>query len=539
MALIAQTVEMLGSEPAAQRLPVIDEALVLARRAGRADAELAAWQLRINDLLAVGDVVAAESESERFMQIAAVTRVPAVQWSGLVTRACLALLAGRFADSERLAAEAIAARRDAQDAAVVQVFVMQGFIRRLETGDVGAHEEMLARFTREFPDNHGWRPGLAMLLAESGREEEARALFAQIAAVDSDDFPRDPNFLGGAAMLALLCHRFGDARCATKLAALLAPFASDAVTVFIQPAICLGSVARYLALLAATVGDGDRAVRYFEDAIAMNTRMGARPYLARVQAEYGRFLLARDATGDRERAADLLAEARATAGALGQHVLREELGRVDVPHVPSRVPHGSRQESPPTAALRKEGDLWTVRYRDDVFHVKDSKGIAYLATLLRHPGREHHVLDLVAGGGGGTPAAPGAAGELGVASAGDAGELLDPAARAAYKRRLEDLRDELAEAERFNDTGRAERASSEIEFLRAELARGVGLGGRSRRAANAAERARQNAYRTIAAVMKKIAEGSPALGEHLAATIRTGLFCTYDPSRVPPVAWTF
>ena len=56
-----------------------------------------------------------------------------------------------------------------------------------------------------------------------------------------------------------------------------------------------------------------------------------------------------------------------------------------------------------------------------------------------------------------------------------AGELLDPTARDRLKRRLEDLRDALDEAQRFNDPERAERAEREIEFLTDELARAVGL----------------------------------------------------------------
>ena len=115
--------------------------------------------------------------------------------------------------------------------------------------------------------------------------------------------------------------------------------------------------------------------------------------------------------------------------------------------------------------------------------------------------------------------------------------MLDPAARDAYKRRLEDLRDALEEARRFNDPERAERAEREIEFLSDELARAVGLGGRSRVAASAAERARVNVSRTIGAVMKKIASASPALGQHLTATVRTGYFCSYVPDPRVAIAW--
>jgi hypothetical protein len=115
--------------------------------------------------------------------------------------------------------------------------------------------------------------------------------------------------------------------------------------------------------------------------------------------------------------------------------------------------------------------------------------------------------------------------------------MLDAEARAAYKERLADLTEELAEAKSAGDEERAERLESEQEILTRELARAVGLGGRSRRAGSAAERARLNVTRSIASAIKKIAAGSPALGEHLAAAVRTGLFCVYSPDPRLPVRW--
>ena len=47
--------------------------------------------------------------------------------------------------------------------------------------------------------------------------------------------------------------------------------------------------------------------------------------------------------------------------------------------------------------FRKEGEHWTVGYGDRAFRLKDTRGFTYLAHLLRHPGTEFHVLDLVGG----------------------------------------------------------------------------------------------------------------------------------------------
>ena len=116
----------------------------------------------------------------------------------------------------------------------------------------------------------------------------------------------------------------------------------------------------------------------------------------------------------------------------------------------------------------------------------------------------------------------------------NAGPILDPEAKAAYRRRLEELEAEIAEAEAWRDGERAERAREEKEFLVQALAGAVGLGGRDRLAASAAERARINVTRAIKAALARIQEHSPALGRHLARTVRTGIYCSYAPDPASP-----
>jgi hypothetical protein len=193
--------------------------------------------------------------------------------------------------------------------------------------------------------------------------------------------------------------------------------------------------------------------------------------------------------------------------------------------------------------FRREGDYWTIAYDGKAFRLRDAKGLGYLAELLRNPGCEFSALDLVAGGQeSGQGDAVGAALSAGRATVsadlGEAGELLDTQARADYRRRLEDVREELAEAERFNDPARATKLSEEVDFLTDELARATGLGGRSRKAGSVAERARLNATMAIKSAAKRIADNSPSLGRHIAATVKTGRFCSYTPDPESPVRWT-
>ena len=67
-----------------------------------------------------------------------------------------------------------------------------------------------------------------------------------------------------------------------------------------------------------------------------------------------------------------------------------------------------------------------------------------------------------------------------------------------------------------------------MEALSAELERAFGLGGRERRPLAASERARTNVQRRVAHALEQVRAVSPRIGEHLAASIRTGTYCLYD-----------
>ena len=173
----------------------------------------------------------------------------------------------------------------------------------------------------------------------------------------------------------------------------------------------------------------------------------------------------------------------------------------------------------------KEGDYWTLAYRGPAFRVRDARGLAFIAVLLRNPGVEFHAADLVAGGTSPVRALP--AEGLPVRASSDAGEILDETARDAYRRRIADLREEQDEAERYNDPERASRASEEIDALSRQLASAFGLGGRKRAAGSTSERARVNVRNAITSAVKAIAKHDADLAEHLTLAIRTGLLCSY------------
>ena len=145
-----------------------------------------------------------------------------------------------------------------------------------------------------------------------------------------------------------------------------------------------------------------------------------------------------------------------------------------------------------------------------------------LARLLARAGEEVHSVELVSEGGGT---------QTEVVDAGDAGDMLDEKARHAYRRRIENLTEQIEDADERGNFAAAERARTELEALSRELSRAVGLGGRVRRAGSSAERARITAQRRLREVIQRIGELDAEVGNHLARTVRTGTFCAYEPNR--------
>jgi hypothetical protein len=188
--------------------------------------------------------------------------------------------------------------------------------------------------------------------------------------------------------------------------------------------------------------------------------------------------------------------------------------------------------------FRREGEYWSVAFQGQTVRLRDLKGLGYLARLLARPGRDFHVLELVADAtGGAVDVGADAQAGLTISLGLDAGVLLDAQAKKAYRRRLAEIDQDCEQALAMGDQAQAEQAQVERDFLVRELARAVGLGGRDRRAASMSERARASVTRAIRHAMAHIHEHHPALGAHLERTIRTGTCCAYLPDPQAPSAW--
>jgi hypothetical protein len=64
------------------------------------------------------------------------------------------------------------------------------------------------------------------------------------------------------------------------------------------------------------------------------------------------------------------------------------------------------------------------------------------------------------------------------------------------------------------------------------------IGGRDRRAASEAERARVNVTRAIRSTLSRIEQHDKTVGGQLKASVRTGTFCLYEPVPGRATRWT-
>jgi predicted ATPase len=175
------------------------------------------------------------------------------------------------------------------------------------------------------------------------------------------------------------------------------------------------------------------------------------------------------------------------------------------------------QVSPAAAApnrFRREGAVWHITYQGTTIRMPDAKGLRDIATLLARPGEPVGATQLAGGG-----------------AAGGADPVLDDRARAAYKARLTELDEDIDDATAGNDFERAARAAAERDALIGELTRALGLGGRSRRLGDDAERARKAVTARIHHAIDRLQHYHPDLAVHLRAAIATGTACTYQPAQ--------
>ncbi|MCR6487580.1 AAA family ATPase [Amycolatopsis sp. OK19-0408] len=268
---------------------------------------------RVDAAFEVGTIPVVDAELGAISALAGTTRLPLVRWHELRLRASVSAYRGAFAEARefnRLAGE-VAVTELAEDRSTVGMSFAFALQLALLVGDPGelpeGYDELLA-IAPPLPITIVSRPLSALVM---GRRDEAQAGYDALR-----PRLRDPDFIGhspgiGPNLLPLL-EAFEDLETAAWLADQLTgapPMGSGGAGTF-----CSDCSSSWSARLAALLGKREEAVGWYEDAIACDARLGARPYVV-----HNRLGLAAcwEALGEPRRAEPLARQAAEEARRLG------------------------------------------------------------------------------------------------------------------------------------------------------------------------------------------------------------------------------
>lgn len=508
------------AEPALvnERTRIIDELLELS--AGEGELALHAHLWRFGDLQQQSRMRDARACGERLASAVEASRRPGDQWLASAVRAQRALLEGRLDAADDAVATILAQRMrkaNAEQAALALLFLV-----RREQGRQAELAEGMRAFAYDSPPDVGvWRASLALLYAETGSLNEAHAELEALSGERLETMQRDNGWTLALASLAITCSRCGSAEQAARIQRHLLPFAEENVAG--GPFCFMGPVAYYLGLLEARQGRHADALRHYDVALRAAREADAHPTVCRIILAQADSLEQQGGAGIHQ-AAELRRRAEATAADLKLGGILNTLA----PGAKSAV-GAQRPDAPTLAVLRQDAGGWSLAYRERVSRLKGLRGLQHLARLLQAPGEEAHVLELM------TPSIPNRAASRAVGA--DLGPLLDGRAKRELRTRMRELQQEVEEADRDGDLGRAERLRDEIDAIEAAVLRAIGRGGRDRPNAAASERARAAVTKAIRAAVAEIARHEPELADLLGRTVKTGGFCSYVPLASAGVRW--
>lgn len=503
---------------------VATEAIEAFRRcaapAERGQAEI----MRFTHALNHGDLATCRVSAGAFLAICD-RYEPSERWLALCFLLSAPLIEGRLSDAEGLLSEIVAAAEAVGGSALERSRVVVESLRAMIARRRGGTDvyrqlgELGQAFAAVLPGMSAWLPAAALCFCWTG-DDAGKRLFREILA-DLDNLTRETQWLGTMMILADGCAFTGAVEHAPRLHQLLLPYEGWQGTIAMTDSY--GPIDRSLGTLETLMGRFDDAEQHFQLALAADRRMRARSSSMQTMLEFGRMLAMRGGSGDEQRITELVHEIQAAAEFVGTadiDMMCERYGLVPRHAVGGGTP---RDPDPATALLRKDGELWELSFGRSSSRLRDSKGLQQLVRLLAEPGREFHVLDLS------SPAGTDRERAEVAATAGSAGPVLDAQAKAAYRRRVEELQDDIDDAEACADLERAGRAREELQVYLSELSGALGLGGRDRPAGSPAERARVAVTKTLRTAIDRIAAAEPALGAHLRSAVSTGIFCAYAP----------
>jgi DNA-binding CsgD family transcriptional regulator len=272
-ALIARQFTLRGPDFLPERLSAGLAVLDIATRLGDQDLLFRAHQWLVPDRFQAGELALVSADVEQMAAIAEARRNPLQRWWVLIYRGLLTGFAGRDAEAEGLAHEAVAlGRRLGQPAADAYLV---GQLSRIywRAGRLAELEDDIARALARFPGLVTLRCIRALANAAAGRRADAAS---EVGALVADGFaalPRDSLYLASLAIMAEASVTCRAAALAPPILAALTPYRSRNLIQGVP--VGWGAADWYIARLQWLAGRPGDAARSAAAAQRLHRRWGA------------------------------------------------------------------------------------------------------------------------------------------------------------------------------------------------------------------------------------------------------------------------
>jgi DNA-binding CsgD family transcriptional regulator/tetratricopeptide (TPR) repeat protein len=321
-----------GFTPVEQILDMLAESRILGEELGDPEIQAEALSWTVPAHVSVADIPAARAGVSVLRELAQITAQPFYLHVAGDYGSALALAEGRLDAADVLARRSEEAGRLLTGRDASGTFGLQMFSIRREQGRLAELAPVIRILAGERRENGPWQPGLLCLLVELGMEVEARRELDRIRSGGLDPF-RESLWLVSITYLTDACAVLRDEALAAELYAEIEPLTGTNVMIG-HLVVCYGAADRYLGMLAATLGEWERAEQHFERAIALNRHMEMRTWLAHTEYEYARMLLAQG-TPERDRAVAHLSHAAELAADIGMATLSSRIAALGAPVQPA------------------------------------------------------------------------------------------------------------------------------------------------------------------------------------------------------------
>jgi len=243
-----------------------------------------------------------------------------------IAKANQALFEGRWQQAEAMIETASELGASKLDGSAEGVYGVQMFMLNRELGRLPMVQGALKRML-ESDNNAVWAPGLLATYTELGMHDEARGIFEQLAANDFRPLDEGELLLTCLVYMIDACVELNDTDRAAALYQRLVPYSGQMLPH--ATAVSHGPADMYLGMLSSLMNNLDEAQKLFGKATVLTEKSAPNMWQAHIMFRHAQVLKRHNFSGGRSKFDELVAQARATAQAMGMVNLLAKLEKLE------------------------------------------------------------------------------------------------------------------------------------------------------------------------------------------------------------------